>query len=282
MLAGQNFGRFSRANLAELRIGKILSALAINILIPFCLFVGAFELAKRKLAWADLALISNWTGYGGSEPFQLWFVQALAQAILLYIAITFIPAVRRSWSQNPFTISYILLLFAGVAAYCHYFFWQDLLDNAGRELTWQLWIFAAGVATNYAATMRRRAAVALVVVLVAVTLYGPDPQRLIASVGGVLLLLSWRKIPVPLLLLPAITLIGSSSFFIYMTHGRAPTNGPTADWAVDIVRIGLGIALGVAAWMLYEVGCRLFRWTLQKLGAGSVRRDRGGLEQSAA
>jgi len=257
IVAGQNFARFFRSDLAEARLGKVIRAITVNILIPYWLIVSAFGLAKHRLAWSELLLVDNWLALDPGRPFETWFVQVLAQATLICLAIAAIPSGRRLWRDRPFAISYGLLVTGAVLAIAHYLFWRPVLTNGGRELTWQLWLFAAGLTTIFATNTARRLAVFALVLAVAIPLYGADPSRLIASVGGLALLLWVRNIPMPRASLPLVTLIGSSSLFIYMMHGRAPVGSVTADWPLDLIRIGSGIVIGIATWFAYEQGRKL-------------------------
>lgn len=252
VVAGQNFARFSRADLIAGRWGRILSALTINVLLPYWLILGGFELVKRAPSWPELLLVNNWLGRPSITGFETWFVQVLAQSILLCILIALPPPMRRLWRARPFAVGYGLLLAGALFAICHYLWWTNVLHHGGRELSWQLWLFAAGLATWDATTQVRRTGIVLVVALVASLLYGADAPRLIASVGGVALLLWARKLPVPLLLLPLLTVIGSASLFIYMIHGHAPMHSATDKMPVDLIRISSGILMGVAGWYLYE------------------------------
>ena len=69
--------------------------------------------------------------------------------------------------------------------------------------------------------------------------------------------------PKPLLTL--IKIIGTSSMFIYMLHPRAPVDSFTADWSIDVIRIGLGIILGVVGYLGYSFIRKLVTGALAKI-----------------
>lgn len=253
ILVGQNFGRFSRTDLIGQRYGKLFEALFLNILIPYWLILGAFEGAKHAISLPELLLINNMLGRPSVAPFETWFVQVLLQAMLIYVAMSLARPVRDAWRDRPFEMSFAILALAAALGIAHRLWMRGVLDNAGREISWQLWLFALGVATNFAIDTRRRLAIVAVAAGMAVVMYGEDPPRIVAVVGGTAMLLWLRRISLPLLVLPLVSLIGSASLFIYMMHGRAPVHGPTSGWPVDVIRIGVGIAFGLIAWLAYRI-----------------------------
>jgi hypothetical protein len=69
--------------------------------------------------------------------------------------------------------------------------------------------------------------------------------------------------------------IGSASLFIYLLHLRAPVwPTPTTDWTVDLIRVAMGVGIGVVGWWLYERLGDL----VQRLGAG-IRQPAGGQQR---
>ncbi|HWI87213.1 MAG TPA: AMP-binding protein [Sphingomonas sp.] len=259
IVAGQNFGRFSRTDLIEQRYGKVFGTFGLNVLLPYWIILLGFFVAKRNISLPELLLVNNVLDRPVSTPFETWFVQVLLQAILIFAAVSLIPAIRRLWRDSPFAFSFVALAAACLLAIVHYVWLRDILDNSGRETSWQLWLFVLGLAINHATTQGRRILLAMVALGMASLMYGSDPPRLVAVVGGTMILLWVRKIALPTFLLPLITVIGSSSIFIYMMHGRAPIHSATADWPIDILRISLGIALGVVTWFCYEQVLRRVR-----------------------
>lgn len=259
IVAGMNFARFSGQHLLDQRPAIVARSILLNVLLPYWLILGAFQLWRGATNMADFMLVNNFLGHSGAVPFETWFVQVLAQSVLLYTTLSLLPRSRKLLAEQPFTASFALLLAAASLAVMHFVLLRALLHNGGRELTWQLWLFATGFAVHFADTNRRRILVLSVAILASTLLYGADPSRMTAVIGGTSLLLWVRRIPMPLMLLPAVTLVGSSSLFIYMMHGRAPTHTATGDWAVDVLRIGLGVAIAIATWFFYEEGTKLTR-----------------------
>ncbi|WP_051003736.1 AMP-binding protein [Sphingobium sp. SYK-6] len=265
--AGQSFGKFGYGDLAAGRPGKVLRSFLLSVLIPYWLILIGYQATRGGLNLPDILLINNFVPQRGPKPFETWFVQALFQAILLVIALSLIPSVRNLLRQRPSSATLALLVFAAIIGLVHRFFLMDVLSNHGEEMTYVFWLFALGLAAQFVETPRARLTALALACIMAVAIYGDDRSRMVSVGLGAIFLLWNRRIPVPRLLLPVLTLIGSASLFIYMMHGRAPVHSMTADWPIDIIRIGSGVLLGVAAYLAYDwVALRVRRILSERRG----------------
>lgn len=270
-LAGANFARFQGPHLARGEWQVVARGFVLHVLVPYWIVAGAYGLLRGGLHWPDLLLVGDYfiaSGIVGSSGFEAWFVQVLAQAMPLIVLVTRIPAVRRGMTEQPWQWSLALLALGVAARVLEPVWFPQLAVNGGRELTWQFWVFALGLVVFAADTPTARRWTTLLVVLLPAALYANDPSRMTILSGGLLLLL-WREhLSVPVAAAAGLRTLAASSLFIYMLHGRAPVGLPTADWPVDVLRIGVGLLLGVAGWAAYEwLGRRVSRaWQVRRRG----------------
>jgi len=261
MVAGQNFGKFGLGELGQGRAGKVLRTFAISVLIPYWLILVGYQVLRRDVSLPDVFLVNNFLGMRHIEPFETWFIQALFHAVLLMAALSLIPAVRTGLREKP-ERTVLGILFAGAAVgLIQRLFLMDILDNWGRETSYVFWLFALGLCVGTVTSRAGKLTVLAVTVVMAFSLYSSDTSRLISVIAGMALLLSHYRVPVPRLLIPVLTIIGSSSMFIYMMHSRAPVNGPTAHWNIDIIRVVIGVVLGIVTYLIYDwVAMRIRRF----------------------
>ena len=268
MLAGLSYSKFQFHTQLTSNPLNVLKQFAVNVLIPYWLVLGGFFALKGVDAdISNFLLVGNLVG---SEQLHLcfgnWFVQALAQCLVLFTAPLLVPSLRNWVKSRPemyalfwLSMAIAMRLVDGWVLYGVYH------DISGEQLSWVMWIFCLGFCIPLAKTDRSRWLLSGLLIALPWLFYGGDiPRALSGSIAGLLVL--WvASIPMPKPLLTLIKIIGTSSMFIYMLHPRAPVDSFTADWSIDVIRIGLGIILGVVGYLGYSFIRKLVTGALAKI-----------------
>jgi acyl-CoA synthetase (AMP-forming)/AMP-acid ligase II len=261
-VAGANFMRFQAGHLARGEWRPVAAGFLWNVLVPYWIVAGAYGLLRGGVNVPDLLLVGNYfvRAEQGSSGFETWFIQVLAQSMLLLGLLALVPAVRRAMADQPFGYALGVLALGLAARLVEPLWWPQLEANGGREGPWQFWEFALGLAIFAASTVRQRALVTALVLALPITLYPDDLPRATILTAGCLLLL-WREhLAVPRIATGTLRALAAASLFIYLLHSRAPVHSPTADWPVDLIRVGAGVLLGLIGWQLYERARRGMRY----------------------
>ncbi len=252
-IAGHNMARFRMLN-NKAHLLPTLWSIVKGVLVPFWLLTLTYGLLKGNIDWNSIALISTIIGKNGVAGFQTWFVISLVHAIVLTSLLTslFYRLVRKlelvsSKSLWLFLVGVAALLFAIDQSLMSY----PQTATPGTSITRMYLVFTLGLASALLSTARERALL-VAVMLVVFPIFSHDIGRQIIPLIGALLCIFLPKMYVPSVLNHLITWIGGGSLFIYMLHGRAPVNSWTSDWTVDILRVVIGISLGIAAWIIYN------------------------------
>ncbi|MFQ5564647.1 MAG: AMP-binding protein, partial [Parvularculaceae bacterium] len=253
LMAGANFARFQWRQAVEGRFSVLAGHIAVNILAPYWLILIGYQAAKGALSWLDIGLVGNLIGHGGArQPFGVWFIEALVQSIVLMAAPAAVPAVRKFAARRPFDYALAFFGFAlalrlidGFGAY------GARAGLGGEEISWVLWLFAAGAVIVFADTTPRRLIASAIVVISPPLFYAGDYSRILIAAAGAMVLIWAARLPAPRFSAGFLSLVAESSYFIYMLHPRAPVDSFTTDWPVDVVRIGLGLIFGVVGWRVY-------------------------------
>ncbi len=183
------------------------------------------RVAGPSLAWI-LALVVWSEGYGidnlallhsqlGPElwdpRWRYWFVEALVQILVVVGALLCVPAVRRLERRRPLRFVSVLLFISAAAA----------LAGSGDRVIHRpqtiVWIFFLGWAAHRADSSRARLAVSAAAV-VGTLLFFVDGEREAIVIGGLLVLLWVRTIPLPRPLPGAFAVVASASLWIYLVH----------------------------------------------------------------
>jgi hypothetical protein len=278
LVVGYNVARFMLDHIAHDRWGTVLRGLALRIFLPYWLVVGIYGVTHGGVSLPDVLLVGNFLGSHQTDltGIETWFVQAIAQAVLVLFLLTRVPFVREGLRRRPFAAALGILALASAIRLLEPVVAPQLLaQNQGREFTWTFWLFALGLLIHAARTPRARIVASVALVGLALAFYPGDWGRTLTIAAGGLVLVWIDRVTVPRLAIPAIMVIGSASLFIYLLHLRAPGwQTPTTDWTVDLIRVAIGVGIGVVGWWLYE---RLGD-VVQRVGAG-LRRSAGGQQR---
>jgi acyl-CoA synthetase (AMP-forming)/AMP-acid ligase II len=256
--AGVNLLRFQSRNLALGEWQPVVRSFFVNLLLPYWLVAGGYGLLRGSWHWADMLLLGNFfvahPRWGPNSGFETWFVAVLAQSLLIVMALSLIPAVRRVIAERLFEGTVVLLIIGVTVRLLEPIFFPELLRRSGgRELTWQFWQFALGMVVFAATTTSQRRLATVFVLVLPFMLYKlSDPSRVVILTTGLLLLLWVSHLRAPVVVVPVLRVLASASLFIYLLHSRARIDSFSSDWSVDVVRVVMGVVLGVAGWAVYD------------------------------
>jgi len=134
------------------------------------------------------------------------------------------------------------------------------IEDYFQHITWVYWLFCLGALTQVTISIRDKQLLSVIIVICGIAFYWSDWPRVCTIIIGTNLFLWIKHVSLPRFIVPAVQILSASSLFIYMLHPRAPVNSFAADWSLDIVRIGVGLLLGIAGYIFYNFGLSvLFR-----------------------
>ncbi|MBN9590206.1 MAG: acyl-CoA ligase (AMP-forming), exosortase A system-associated [Alphaproteobacteria bacterium 64-11] len=262
LLSGFSFARFTWSSDPSQVRRSVLSTMS-RIAFPTFLLLLVFFLGDGIVHWSLLLFVDNLI-----EPQSpLWwegayFVQVLFQIFLLMGILASIPGVGAFGERRPFAFGLIFTAAAALLNFALEMLVHSPVMNSGILPQYFLWQFAIGWLVF--ASQRQTEKIAAMVILTACLalvyvargrtgdfiLTGHAPYWLLL---GSALLLWMPAIPMPRLIAAPILTIAKCTLFIYLFH-----------WPFDVLAfrwfhvhggplgIAIGLAGGIAVWVLYE------------------------------
>jgi acyl-CoA synthetase (AMP-forming)/AMP-acid ligase II len=215
-VAGFNLARFQlTSGDASVRSRRLLRS-ASRIAVPSVAWLALVHSVTGFYSWQNLLLANAFLGPDAFGPtWQYWFVEALAWTVVATAVLLRVPLLDRLERAAPFGFAMTLL---GMSLLLRF---EVVAIDTGPD-RWHtphlvLWFFLAGWAAARATTHVQRFAVTAAVLLALPGWFATLPRTLLV-LGGVLLLIWCRTLPVPArLVAPAVTL-ASASLYVYLTH----------------------------------------------------------------
>lgn len=224
---------------------RILRSLA-RIAVPTALWIAYRALVQDDVDLAN-ALLVNYVVDPAVSGY--WYVESLAQTLLLLAVLFAVPRVRRLERAHPFGLALLVLTLALVGR---------LFPDTGNEFSAQLmsvhlvlWLFALGWVVHRATTVVQCGMTALLVVLLVPTFF-PEPLRSLIVTAGLLLLLLLPRIALPQALVRPVGAVAAASLAIYLTHWAIypPLLPYVPPWLV----VAICIAAGIGTWWIVTAG----------------------------
>lgn len=251
-VVGMNFARFQLAQLIDGRGRDVLWNFVGNVLLPYWLIVVGYQVLKGEFSAAEVLLYGNMALVESARPpFGTWFIQVIAQSFLILGIVLWFRTIRRVATDDAFRFGLIMVSIGMGARILEPVLFPGLMVNGGRELPWVFWIFAIGLMLGAAESRRQKVLLSCLVVILPQFCYPMDFSRSTILTLGCLLVIWVPRINMPSVAISMVGTVGSASLFIYMLHPRAPANSFTSDWPVDVLRILIGIGLGICGWWCY-------------------------------
>ncbi|MCT7977448.1 amino acid adenylation domain-containing protein [Laspinema olomoucense] len=235
LIAGKNLARFNGASLLAGRLMQPFNSLLSNIIIPYVSIVWVFQVYAQILNHPEygywnfpvLLLVSNFLAPGKGSVFFVWFIQVLAQLIVIFLLLFSIPQIRNLANLSPWKFG---LMIFGVGVFTNQivpYFWMPAPDQPVSYYTnlclpyMLLWLFALGWSAHFAKSKYQKVVTSIILPLP--VFMWPEQQlsiQLWILVGGMIVL--WKQyVSVPQILKQPIQLISSASYSIYVTHMAA-------------------------------------------------------------
>ncbi|WP_317932880.1 AMP-binding protein [Halioxenophilus sp. WMMB6] len=270
LMSGVNYSRFQFFEQQRSSLFSIVPSLFKNILVPYWgVLIGFSLLRSEPVSWQDVTLLGANIPGASKTPFGVWYIQELMVSIAL-VSLPMLITPVRAWIKNHYRGYFLLILAVAVVLRIidGYFHIGRELALKGEQISWVLWLFALGMMINsYANEPGKRWLPIFATLVLPLLFYWGDPSRAVTTTLGGLCLILFPVISLPRLLVPVISTLAGTSLFIYLLHTRAPIDTITADWPVDLLRIGLGLLLGIIAYHLYDFGL----WLLKKLSGNFTK-----------
>ncbi len=260
-IAGWNFARFQLAS--PTRSGRLRHGLAslAQVVVPASLYVAAVGLVTGY--YSPLAASFTNGLLGGEEwspNWQLWFLEALVWVTLGVLLLLAVPAVDRLERRAPYAVALGLTL----AALGFRYAWVGLEAGPTNRYTIVLAAFFVllGWTAHRADTAPRRWFVVALAAVATAGFFG-DPVRETLVVLGVAALVLLPSVRVPRRLVGTLSVLASSSLFVYLTHWQVY---PHLEVDHPLLATLASFAVGIAAWWLARPALR--RLPRARVGTG--------------
>ena len=262
MVAGLNFRRFQVSAIEASDSVRPILDLAVRVVAPTVAYLLLLQTVFHQFSPAATLLVSNFVGPEVNEGFSYWFIEVYVQLLLLLALVLSVRAIRTLVASERFPVDMTLLLVAFGISLAGPLLWNtdDLYNRVPHMM---LVLFMLGWCIAAAASFEQRAVLCAVALLVCAVNYSFSPLL----VGGTLLLLWVRTIPMPALLRPAVSSVAGASLFIYLTHFQFRSAAKHLyGGTIPLVDVALALLGGVAVWWVYtrvtREGARIARGIL--------------------
>ncbi|GER23802.1 AMP-dependent synthetase [Zafaria cholistanensis] len=237
-VCGFNFARFQLGGERLPRLRRHLVSLT-RIVVPSVAFIALAYAVTDRYTPANIALLNAIVGPAEiTEQWHFWFIELLAYILLCVAALLTIPWAHRAERRFPFGFP---LALAGVGLLARF----GVLDPQVPHTMPVLWLFGLGWAAARARAVWQRVLLTAVAVASVPGYFEDDPKRNAIILGGVLLLVWLRSIPVPSALHRPLGIVASASLYAYLTHWLVY---PVVDDYGKGLAVLASLASGIAYW----------------------------------
>lgn len=219
LLAGYNFARFQRTAFERGEPGPAVRGALERMILPYyLLMIPLLFLSDAQKSWGWFALVSVFTVENRGPLFAFWFIETVFHALLLMVALYWLPPLRRLSASSPIAFGLGLVAFAiALKVGVHRYIFDDF-NPISLTIDAQFWLYALG----FLALVARGTALKLAVVGIAFAIafldYGSLSARPWWLAAALVPLLFLPSVPVPARLAGPILRIAAASYFIYVVH----------------------------------------------------------------
>lgn len=215
-VAGYSAALFGLAAPAAVGRWRAGTRLLIGVGVP-TVVTALVGLSYGRYGWGNVFLVNWATGHIATlRRNELWFVDALILCVLLVTALLSVPWLARRWAADPWQVA-VGLLVAGLVSR---FVILGLATEGPMRgiMPTVFWLFAAGMAAAVARTPGRLAVTLALTLAGAAGFFPDDPWRNVVIATGIVVLALARTVPVPAVVVPAVTLLAAASLHIYVVQ----------------------------------------------------------------
>jgi hypothetical protein len=217
MITGLNFARFQGDAVLGGRFVQPIAALLRNLLVPYFVVTLLYQLHRREIDWSVLLLVSNFFSPYATSIFPVWFIQVLAQCMMLFALPFAVPALRRFAHAAPWRFGLSSLgVWVAIALIAPQVWNTEHLYNRLPYLS--MWLFTLGWCVQFARSKTQKLGTAIAFLLLAFVLL-PTPSRSENLwMLGILMILWVPQVAVPQFLKLPIQSVSAAAYSIYLTH----------------------------------------------------------------
>lgn len=216
-LAGYSLAQFQSANILEGRFVRTIATLFPRLLIAYFAIVLAYGIAEGGLNPLWLLLLGNFSHEESTFIEPLWFIPAYLQVVLLFLAVTAFPAVRRAMKLSPWQTAVAFLAGALALRLGTEALTADPITLM-RSPVGIVHLFALGWCMQHADTTYRKAVLTALATAVAFAFWNTNVGQSVFIAVCCAAVLWIDAVSLPKRVGHAVTAIGSASFFIYLVH----------------------------------------------------------------
>ncbi|MEK7990487.1 MAG: AMP-binding protein [Thiotrichaceae bacterium] len=250
LIAGLNFARFQSESLLQGRWWQPISSLLQNLLIPYLIIAFAFQSYKGGYDLSVFLLYGNFISpHGANAIFPVWFIQVLAQSILLFSLIVFI--FRKQAAHTVWQFSLTVLAITIISRLLMPYVWDTaILYNRVPHM--MIWLFAIGWAIHFAHHKQQKIILTLIIISIPLSQYGMTAYSWWIILGGLAIL--WLPyIPVWKPIKVAVQWLSASAYYIFLTHMifiHILTNILNIHY--PILSVATTLAGGIITWLVMQ------------------------------
>jgi acyl-CoA synthetase (AMP-forming)/AMP-acid ligase II len=231
--SGFNMARF------QLSSGSWGRSLA-RIVVPSVLWIGGVAAVREDFDLAHALLLHGWVG--GPGRWAYWFVEVLAQVLVVVAIALRVPVVARFEQRRPFAFPALLLVPALAVRF-------DVIELGEHHRPFFrpheiAWIFLLGWMAARARSPWQRAVVSAAAVAAVPGFFDNGLRETVLLVG--FLVLVWiPSVPVPRGVPRLVAPLASASLYVYLTHVQVH---PPLSARSPVLGLLASLAVGIAAW----------------------------------
>ncbi|MBW4441216.1 MAG: AMP-binding protein [Plectolyngbya sp. WJT66-NPBG17] len=217
MIAGANLARFQSETLFRGRLIQPVFSLLRNLVTPYLIVAGLFQLWKRELDLSVLFLFSNFIDPDVASIFPVWFINLLVQVILGFSLLFAVKPIRKFAAASPWEFGLTTLLIGILAKVGISSVWDTayLFDRVPHML---FWIFALGWMIQFSQAKPQKLITTIILWAIVPILASLNHTYVWWMLVGGTLLLWLPTISIPQMIKSPLQVLGAATYYIYLFH----------------------------------------------------------------
>ena len=227
VLFGLNFLRYQGAHLTGLDRLVPLRNYLLRIILPYYALLIAYSVGTGQYDWPAFFLVSNFTGRFGNLMEPYWFLELVAQCLVILTVLFCLKPVRTLAARSPWTFGLGFFAVASAVGLVSQIAFPRP-DLAFRLPEFLFWFIAFGWCVGLAKDRAQKTVLSVLAIAMAVAIatisqgqsgaYLKMPQQIVWFVGSALILLWLPRLALPGIARRVVTEIAGAVFQIYLAH----------------------------------------------------------------